>query len=112
MVMPRVPIQRVSGYPGMLELSNATRWVSGEASYLECREGIHSPQSPPVGAAEGFKLVSFELREQQCFGDLDHSTQVPLRGACTKCGTPPTVYPNTFRSAKSAGSKGMARGSG
>jgi hypothetical protein len=36
----------------MWELSNVTRWVTREASYVGRREAIHSAATPSLGAAE------------------------------------------------------------
>ena len=45
------PMQRGSGYPGMWELSDVTRWVNREASYVGRREAI-PPQFSPLDPVE------------------------------------------------------------
>jgi hypothetical protein len=49
--MPRAPMKRGSGYPGMWELSDVTRWVNREVCYVGRREAI-PPQPSPLDPAE------------------------------------------------------------
>ena len=72
--MSRALTQPGTGYPGMWELSDVTRWVSGEASYLGWREGIHSAATPslrsggnkPAGGGIGGVSTTGLLPEAWC----------------------------------------------
>ena len=67
----------------MWELSNATRWVSGEAFHLGCREGIHSATTS-LGVTESIiclqvvdgKLDSLNVNSE--FTDILRSGSLPI----------------------------------